>query len=174
MRPGLAPSAKGVDMAVRPFKGHIRVLRSTGVSLHWDEIDTGERTPGSPSLAPVGSEVMLAWTGSDLHLNLATTRELRLDEPVRLDYTSRLSPALSTFESTVALAWTGTDMHLNLAVGQGAPGRFDSEWRLEATSQEGPAVCTLGEGHAIACRDRRPPQRRHRGGGISPYLGPPR
>lgn len=150
MRPGLAPSAKGVDLALRPFKGHIRVLRATGVSLHWDEIETKERTGGSPSLAPLGSEVILAWTGSDLHLNLATTCGQELGKPIRLDYTSQLSPALSTFESTVALAWTGTDTHLNLAVGQAARGVFDSEWRLEETSQEGPAVCAFGAVNVLA------------------------
>jgi hypothetical protein len=125
------------------------VLRSTGVSLHWDEIDTGERTAGSPALARLGSEVILAWTGSDLHLNLATTRGQRLGEPIRLNYTSRLSPALSTSESTVTLAWTGTDAHLNLAVGQDG-GVFHSGWRLEETSQEGPAVCTVGGANVIA------------------------
>ena len=144
MRPGMAPSAKGVDLALRPFKGHIRVLRSTGVSLHWDEIETGQRTAGSPAIAPLGSEVILAWTGSDSHLNLATSQGLGFSEPSRLDYTSRVSPALSTFESTVALAWTGTDFHLNLAVGQAADGLLSSECRLEDTSEEGPALCAMG------------------------------
>ena len=150
MRPGMAPSAKGVDLALRPFKGHIRVLRSTGVSLHWDEIETGERTAGSPAIAPLGSELILAWTGSDGHLNLATSQGLAFGDPIRLAYTSRLSPALSTLESTVALAWTGTDQHLNLATGQAGPGLFMSEWRLEETSQEGPAVCTTGGANVIA------------------------
>ncbi len=150
MRPGMAPSAKGVDLALRPFKGHIRVLRATGVSLHWDEIETGQRTAGSPALAPIGGEVMLAWTGSDSHLNLATSRGLEFSEPSRLDYTSRVSPALSTSGTTVALAWTGTDFHLNLAVGDAAEGSFRSEWRLEETSQEGPALCAMGRATVIA------------------------
>lgn len=150
MRPGMAPSAKGVDLALRPFKGHIRVLRATGVSLHWDEIETGQRTAGSPALAPFGGEVMLAWTGSDGHLNLATSRGLGFSEPSRLDYTSRVSPALSTFESTIALGWTGTDLHLNVAAGEAARGLFSSEWRLEETSQEGPALCAMGSVTVIA------------------------
>jgi hypothetical protein len=150
MRPGMAPSAKGIDLALRPFKGYIRVLRATGVSLHWDEIETGQRTPGSPALAPIGGEVMLAWTGSDSHLNLATSRGLEFSESSRLDYTSRVSPVLSTFGATIALAWTGTDFHLNLAVGDAAEGSFRSEWRLEETSQEGPALCAMGRATLIA------------------------
>ena len=126
----MAPSAKGVDLALRPFKGHIRVLRATGVSLHWDEIETGQRTAGSPALAPFGGEVILAWTGSDGHLNLATLRGLGFSEPSRLDYTSRVSPALSTFESTIALAWTGTDLHLNVAAGQACQGQGTLQFRV--------------------------------------------
>ncbi|MGH9279354.1 MAG: hypothetical protein ACRD12_14770 [Acidimicrobiales bacterium] len=150
MRPGLAPSAKGVDLALRPLKGRITVLRATGLWFRWDEIETGGRTAGSPSLAPLGDEVILAWTGSDGHLNLATSRGRVFGEPLRLDYTSRLSPALSTFGSRMALAWTGTDMHLNLAVGPIAPGVFSSEWKLEETSHESPAVCAMARMNAIA------------------------
>jgi hypothetical protein len=150
MRPGMAASANGVDLALRPFKGHITVLRSTEASLRWDEIETGQRTRGSPALAPVGNEVLLAWTGSDTHLNLATSQGGRFGEPIRLDGTSVVSPAVSTFESTVVLAWTGTDQHLNLAVGPAGWGAFTSEWRLEETSQEGPAVCALERANAIA------------------------
>lgn len=93
---------------------------------------------------------MLAWTGSDSHLNLATSRGLEFSEPSRLDFTSRVSPALSTFGATVALAWTGTDFHLNVAVEDAAEGRFLAEWRLEETSREGPALCAMGSATFIA------------------------
>lgn len=56
-------------------------------------------------------------TGSDTHLNLATSEGGRFGEPIRLDCAAVVSPALPTFESTVVLAWTGTDQDLNLAIG---------------------------------------------------------
>jgi len=150
MRPGLAATAHGVDLAVATYdrRGRIRLLRFTPGGA-WQEIGTSQRTAQATALAAVGNELVLAWTGSDVHLNLATTCGPRVNDALRLEHTSLLGPALSGCGTTVALAWTGTDLHVNLALGD-ADGRLRSHWRLDETSYEGPAVCALGATTAIA------------------------
>jgi hypothetical protein len=158
MRPsGLVKEAVQLDRGERPAQacrtattwvrrpdGMCRLVSVGSRSNPDREIETGQRTAGSPAIAPLGSEVILAWTGSDSHLNVATSLGLGFGEPNRLGYTSRVSPALSTSESTVALAWTGTDLHLNLAVGQAADGPFSSEWRLDDNLPRGSSAVRHG------------------------------
>jgi hypothetical protein len=57
---------------------------------------------------------VLAWTGSDRHLNLLTLRRGGAGGPLRLDATSSCSPALCAHRDAVVLAWTGGDARPNL------------------------------------------------------------
>jgi hypothetical protein len=76
-----------------------------------------ETTSASPAVCAVGDELVLAWTGTDRHLNLATWRGGSLMRSVRLDETTSEAPAVCAIGREAILAWTGTDRHLSIRRG---------------------------------------------------------
>lgn len=100
-----------------------------------------ERSYTSPaiSVSDRGAPV-LAWTGTDRHVNVLTLAERR--PPIRLKQAkSSLAPALCGHRGSMVLAWTGTDRRVNLLTLSET--RSSSHIRLEeARSVCAPAVCS--------------------------------
>jgi hypothetical protein len=100
-----------------------------------------ERSHSSPaiSVSDRGAPV-LAWTGTDRHVNVLTLSERR--PPIRLKQAkSSFAPALCGHRGSMVLAWTGTDRRVNLLTLSET--RLGSHLRLEeARTVCAPAVCS--------------------------------
>jgi hypothetical protein len=74
------------------------------------------RTTYAPALCSHQGGLVLAWTGTDHHVNILTGAEQPLGTPVRLDGArTRHAPALCSHQGSLIVAWSGTDSRLNLA-----------------------------------------------------------
>lgn len=74
------------------------------------------RSGSAPVLCSHRGGLVLAWTGSDRHINILTGAESPYGAPVRLeDARSGSAPALCSYQGSLIVAWSGTDHHLNVA-----------------------------------------------------------
>ena len=74
------------------------------------------RSGHAPALCSHQGNLILAWTGTDRHINLAYPAAGSPGTPVRLeDARSDRAPALCSYRGGLILAWSGTDRRLNLA-----------------------------------------------------------
>jgi hypothetical protein len=74
------------------------------------------RSGSAPALCSHQGSLVLAWTGSDRHINILTGAQSPYGAPVRLEQArSGSAPALCSHQGSLVLAWSGTDHHLNLA-----------------------------------------------------------
>jgi hypothetical protein len=109
-----------------------------------------ERSENPPSLATGGNgTLVLAWTGTDRHINLLTLAGDAYSTPspsggakTRFEEAkSGSAPALCSHQGSLILAWTGSDRHVNILAGAeepyGAPVRLE-----EARSGSAPALCS--------------------------------
>jgi hypothetical protein len=64
-----------------------------------------------PALAKAGNDLYVAWTGTDLRLNV---RDITTGRQATFE-SSRLAPALNGGGGGLNIAWTGTNGHLNVA-----------------------------------------------------------
>jgi hypothetical protein len=125
-----------------------------------------ERSSAGPSVATSPGRVDVAWTGSDRHLNLATSPDgYDFDPGQRLGYTSSttrsttdsdgssrtevilLRPALAVTPTGLHLAWTGSDGRLNLVRD---PSNRPRPTTLAETSRVAPALAAWGDGLVLA------------------------
>jgi hypothetical protein len=102
-----------------------------------------QRSASAPALAASGrDDLVLAWTGTDRHVNLLTLAGPRTGAPVWLrDARTDASPAVCRHGDAMVVAWTGGDRRINLmTVSAGGPAQ---PLRLEqARSPAGPALCS--------------------------------
>jgi hypothetical protein len=100
-----------------------------------------ESASGGPALASLGPRVAVAWTGTDQHLNVATTADgLSLVSKVTTAETSDHGPSLCFRSGTLFLAWTGTDSHLNVVQSTDGGLTWGSKTTLPDTSDASPAL----------------------------------
>ena len=105
----------------------------------------GSGITARPALAVAGEQLYLAWTGTDLRINILADPQSPLGAPVRLEEArSKTTPALCSHQGSLVLAWTGdaNDGHINILADpegpHGAPVRLE-----EAGSKRGtPALCS--------------------------------
>jgi hypothetical protein len=151
LSPALAGRGDGFHLAWAGRSGrlHHHLAGTSGTT------DLGGRTSHPPAIAARAGEVVIAWTGTDVHLNLVRRQDGVWGPSQRLDERSPHSPALCASDLGLALAWTGTDHRVNVLL----PRDGDRGWvRLaQATSAFAPALCARGDGLVVAWtgRDRR-------------------
>ena len=102
----------------------------------------GSGITARPALAVAGEQLYLAWTGTDLRINILADPQSPLGAPVRLEEArSKTTPALCSHQGSLVLAWRGRDGHINILTGpespHGAPVRLE-----EAGSACMPALCS--------------------------------
>ena len=69
-----------------------------------------------PALCSHQGSLVLAWRGTDRHINILTNAEGRYGAPVKLEEArSGSAPALCSYQGSLIVGWSGTDHHLNLA-----------------------------------------------------------
>ncbi len=74
------------------------------------------RSGSAPALCSYQGGLVLAWTGSDRHINILPGAQSPYGAPVRLEEArSGGAPALCSHRGDLIVAWSGTDHHLNLA-----------------------------------------------------------
>jgi hypothetical protein len=110
-----------------------------------------QRSVESPALTTSerGSP-MLAWTGTDRHVNLLSLTKNRSGKPVWLDSAkSHCPPAACSHRGSLMVAWTGTDRRINLLSLTGNSSAAPI-WLEEAKSSHAPAVCSHRGGLILA------------------------
>jgi hypothetical protein len=135
--------------------------------LDTDRVRLDEKSSAGLAVASWRGQLQLAWTGSDMRLNLASSpdgREIavkqRLDQrSYKQETTSTgdtsstrhvgLAPALATSGDRLYLAWRGSDHRVNIVTGaeepHGPPVRLD-----EARTAHAPALCSHQGGLIVA------------------------
>lgn len=110
------------------------------------------RTSSGPAVCGHRGEVVVAWTGTDRHVNLMSPSR----PPLWLDLAkSGSAPAVCSHQGALALAWTGSDRRVNVVTDVDHP----SLVRLEqAKSSYSPALCSHRGALVLAWTgtDRRP------------------
>jgi hypothetical protein len=63
----------------------------------------------------VAGTIVVAWTGSDRHVNVMALSRGMQPRPTRLDARSNHAPALCAHDGGALVAWTGSDTRPNIA-----------------------------------------------------------
>jgi hypothetical protein len=94
-----------------------------------------------PAMASLGTSLAVAWTGTDSHLNVASTLDgISFVSKITSDETSGSGPALCFRSGTLFLAWTGTDFHLNVLQSTDRGLTWGSKATLTDSSNASPAL----------------------------------
>ena len=74
------------------------------------------RSADPPALCRHLDDLVLAWTGTDHHINILAGAMNPPGPPVRLDAARTMhAPALCSHQGSLIAGWCGTDRRLNLA-----------------------------------------------------------
>jgi C1A family cysteine protease len=128
----------GIDADMWAIEG-VRAPNKTTLS------DTSRVTPG---LAVIGSNIALAWTGTDSpsHLNVMTSTDgINFGGKVILNELSFDGPAVASSGGRLFIAWAGTDHHLNVMSSTDCR-HFGGKHTLGDTAAFGPALAYMN-GH---------------------------
>jgi C1A family cysteine protease len=101
----------------------------------------------TPGLAVLGHSLVLAWTGTDSHLNAMTSSDgFHFGGKVILGELSFDGPAVASSGSRLFLAWSGTDAahHLNVLSSSDAR-NFGGKVTLGDTAASGPALAFMND-----------------------------
>jgi len=150
------------------WRGGDRALHLHAVQLEMGPVPAKlrERSTASPSLAtPDHGGLVLAWAGTDRHVNLAKITETPPGGSNLLGYAKiRLenaktshAPAVCGHRGSLVLAWTGTDRRINLLTRAEEPSMAPVTLD-HAKSNHAPAVCSHRGSLILAWTgtDRRP------------------
>jgi hypothetical protein len=69
----------------------------------------------APAVCTVAGTIVVAWTGTDRHLNVMALTRGADARPTRLDARSNHAPALCPHDGGALVAWTGSDARPNVA-----------------------------------------------------------
>jgi hypothetical protein len=110
------------------------------------------RTSSGPAVCGHQGEVVVAWTGTDRHVNLMSPAR----PPLWLELAkSGSAPAVCSYQGALAVAWTGTDRRVNVVtdIDNPRPIRLD-----QVKSSYSPALCSHRGALVLAWTgtDRRP------------------
>lgn len=110
----------------------------TGAKTRFEEA----RSNTAPAVCSHQGGLVLAWRGTDRHINILTAAEDPHGTPVKLEEArSDSAPALCSHQGSLVLAWTGTDQHINILTTAGDP--YGTPVKLEeAKSRSAPALCS--------------------------------
>ncbi len=73
-------------------------------------------TETGPALVSHGGRLWLAWTGTDRHINLASSQDgSTFDQKTVLNERSAAQPALAVHNGRLVVAWTGGGNKINVA-----------------------------------------------------------
>ena len=127
-RSGDSPSltTAGNDNLVLAWTGtdrHVNLLTLAGDSSSMPVPLSGAETrfeeaksSHGPALCSHQGHLVVAWTGTDRHINILTGAESPHGAPARLEEArSGSAPALCSHQGSLIIAWPGTDHHLNVA-----------------------------------------------------------
>jgi hypothetical protein len=100
------------------------------------------RSNTAPTVCSHQGGLVLAWRGTDRHINVLATAGDPYGAPVKLEEAkSDSAPALCSHQGSLVLAWTGTDHHINVLATAGDP--YGAPVKLEeAKSGCAPALCS--------------------------------
>ena len=128
--------------------GHVNLLTMAGDTDGTPAPLTGvkrfeeARSNTAPAVCSHQGGLVLAWRGTDRHINILTAAEGPYGAPVKLEEArSDSAPALCSHRGSLVLAWTGTDHHINILTA--AEGPYGAPVKLEeAKSRSAPVVCS--------------------------------
>ena len=96
----------------------------------------------APALCSHRGSLVLAWTGSNRHVNILTGAGDPHGAPAQLKQAkSNHAPAVCSHQGSLVLAWTGTDRHVNILTGAGDPHGAPAQLE-EVKSGSAPALCS--------------------------------
>jgi hypothetical protein len=150
--PALTLTGTEPHLAWTDARGNLNVLSApddpSGAGGLEAPVSVGQNTQLAPALVAWGDELVLAWTGTDRHVNCAISRRRTFHTSWRLEAKTPFRPVLGVHGDCLVVAWTGTDHHLNLMLLR--DGSFGPPRRLDETSRTSPALCRAGNDLIIA------------------------
>jgi hypothetical protein len=108
----------GVSTAHAAPVSHVTIPQIPHHVLHPANVLAGDTSKFTPTMAVWGTSLMLAYTGTDSHLNLTSSRDGGSFSPAfTLTDTAATGPAVCLYQSRFYVIWAGTDNphHLNVA-----------------------------------------------------------
>ena len=135
---GRGRGANHVNLLTLPRDSDGTPVPLAGAQTRFEEARSGS----GPAVCSHQGGLVLAWTGTDHHINILAAAEGPYGAPVRLEEAkSSYAPALCSHEGSLVLAWTGIDRHINVLTAAESP--YGAPVRLEeAKSSYAPALCS--------------------------------